>query len=244
MVPGATITRGFLPAFAEKTSGPLIPLLCLAPHGVFPATSLTRSSGGLLPHLFTLTRRASCQWSVVSCQSKSHRSLAVIRRPGAVFPNSLSFFLLATENRPLTTSPAGGLFSVTLSVTWDSHPKYPRFHKACCPSVFGLSSGAKFTPAIACHSGHSSIEGVGDPGGRSAFTVRRSPFAVRRRRSPAPFNVRRRFKELAFVYLGSISFPKLNSNSNSSSYSVFFCFGKSEHRKSPFQRSPFTVHRA
>jgi hypothetical protein len=69
VMPGATITRGLPPAFARKKSGQLIPLLCLAPHGVFHATSLTRSSGGLLPHLFTLTRRASCQWSVLSCQS-------------------------------------------------------------------------------------------------------------------------------------------------------------------------------
>jgi hypothetical protein len=150
-MPDATITRGFLPAFARKRSEPLIPLLCLAPHGVFHATSLMRRSGGLLPHLFTLTRRASCQWSVGSCQSKSHRSLALIRRLVAFSLIAVSLFLLATENRLLTTSPAGGLFSVTLSVTWDSHPKYPRFHKACCPSVFGLSSGEIFPPAIACH---------------------------------------------------------------------------------------------
>ena len=38
----------------------------------------------------------------------------------------------------------GGLFSVTLSVTWDLHPKYPRFHEACRLPVFGLSSGEKF----------------------------------------------------------------------------------------------------
>jgi hypothetical protein len=151
-MPDATITRGFLPAFARKRSEPLIPLLCLAPHGVFHATSLTRRSGGLLPHLFTLTRRASSQWPVGSCH-KSHRSLALIRRLAAFSLSPVSLFLLATENRLLTTSPAGGLFSVTLSVTWDSHPKYPRFHKACCPSVFGLSSGEKmFPPAIACHS--------------------------------------------------------------------------------------------
>ena len=56
-MPGATITRGILPAFAEKTSGQLFPLLCLAPHGVFPAIPLTRGSGGLLPRLFTLTQR-------------------------------------------------------------------------------------------------------------------------------------------------------------------------------------------
>jgi hypothetical protein len=96
-MPGATITRGFLPACAEKTSGQLFPLLCLAPHGVFRATSLTRKSGGLLPRLFTLTQ------------------------------------LL------------GGLFSVTLSVTRDLHPRYPRFHEACRLPVFGLSSGEKLS---------------------------------------------------------------------------------------------------
>jgi hypothetical protein len=82
------------------------------------------------------------------------------------------FFLLATENRLPTTSPAGGLFSVTLSVTRDSHPKYPRFHKACCPSVFGLSSGEKFTPAITCHSAEDIIEE--ECVQRSALNVQRS----------------------------------------------------------------------
>jgi hypothetical protein len=46
----------------------------------------------------------------------------------------------------------GGLFSVTLSVTRDLHPGRPRFHEACRPLVFGLSSGENnFKPAIACH---------------------------------------------------------------------------------------------
>jgi hypothetical protein len=94
------------------------------------------------------------------------------RRLSAFFPTPVSFFLLATENRLLTTSPAGGLFSVTLSVTWDSHPKYPRFHKACCPSVFGLSSGEKFTPAITCHS----RQGYHREGWRSTFGDQRSTF--------------------------------------------------------------------
>src|ERR1700692_2071629 len=39
----------------------------------------------------------------------------------------------------------GGLFSVTLSVTRDLHPRYPRFHKACRLPVFGLSSGEKLS---------------------------------------------------------------------------------------------------
>jgi hypothetical protein len=48
----------------------------------------------------------------------------------------------------------GGLFSVTLSVTRDLHPGRPRFHKACRPLVFGLSSGKiHFQPAIAFHIG-------------------------------------------------------------------------------------------
>jgi hypothetical protein len=43
---------------------------------------------------------------------------------------------------PGTLMP-GGLFSVTLSVTRDSHPGHPRFHEAYRPVVFGLSSGWK-----------------------------------------------------------------------------------------------------
>jgi hypothetical protein len=170
-MPDATITRGFLPAFARKRSGPLIPLLCLAPQGVFRATSLTRRSGGLLPHLFTLTRRASCQWSVVSQVSSSPSANKTIWR---LLPNPRSFFSLATENRLLTTSPAGGLFSVTLSVTWDSHPKYPRFHKACCPSVFGLSSGEKIPASdrLPLRGGYHR------EGGRSTFGDQRSMFGV------------------------------------------------------------------
>jgi hypothetical protein len=37
----------------------------------------------------------------------------------------------------------GGIFSVTLSVTRDSHPQYPHFHEACRLPVFGLSSSEK-----------------------------------------------------------------------------------------------------
>jgi len=48
----------------------------------------------------------------------------------------------------------GGIFSVTLSVTRDSRPGRPRFHGACCLSVFGLSSGkTSVKPAITRHRG-------------------------------------------------------------------------------------------
>jgi hypothetical protein len=110
---------------------------------------------------------AGCQLSV-----KSHRRLAPIRRFGAWVPTPILFSLLATDNRLLATNDVGGLFSVTLSVTRDSHPKYPRFHKACCPSVFGLSSGEKFTPAITCHSAEDIIEE--ECVQRSALNVQRS----------------------------------------------------------------------
>jgi hypothetical protein len=39
-----------------KSGQATLPLLCLAPHGVFRAAPLTRMSGGLLPRLFTLTQ--------------------------------------------------------------------------------------------------------------------------------------------------------------------------------------------
>jgi len=85
LLSGATITRGCLPAFAGKTSRQLFPLLCLAPHGVFRATPLTRRSGGLLPRLFTLTQHdqlpVSDQLSVVSCQLILTYSFAAKMRP-------------------------------------------------------------------------------------------------------------------------------------------------------------------
>ena len=39
-----------------KSGQATLPLLCLAPHGVFRAAPLTRMPGGLLPRLFTLTQ--------------------------------------------------------------------------------------------------------------------------------------------------------------------------------------------
>src|ERR1700726_2974642 len=99
MMPSATITRGILSAFAGKTSGQLFPLLCLAPYGVFRATSLTQRSGGLLPRLFTLTQHDQQPVSV----ARHWHCLLIV---------------------------PGGLFSVTLSVTRDLHPGYPRFHEA------------------------------------------------------------------------------------------------------------------
>jgi hypothetical protein len=117
---------------------------------------------------------------------------------------------------------------VTLSVTRDSHPKYPRFHKACCPLVFGLSSSEKFAPAIACHSGGGYHREVG----RSSEAFQRSAI-----------NVQRRFVELISVHPVSFSFPK--SNSNSPSYSAFFWFGgQSVDSHNPgVRRSLFAVSR-
>jgi hypothetical protein len=42
--------------FRGNVSGQLVPLLCLAPHGVYRAIPLAQGSGGLLPRLFTLTQ--------------------------------------------------------------------------------------------------------------------------------------------------------------------------------------------
>ena len=124
-MPGATITRGILSAFAGKTSRQLLPLLCLAPHGVFRATPLTRRPGGLLPRLFTLTQH--------------HQHL-----PAISFRSPLEDRAGLTDRLKVVLGVLmvlGGIFSVTLSVTRDSRPGCPRFHEACRPVVFGLSSG-------------------------------------------------------------------------------------------------------
>jgi hypothetical protein len=42
------------PLSRKKSGRRPFPLFCLAPHGVSPATTLTRWSGGLLPRLFNL----------------------------------------------------------------------------------------------------------------------------------------------------------------------------------------------
>jgi hypothetical protein len=137
---------------------------------------------------------------VVSGQSK-----LVGPRPNRTYwrrlPDSVSFFLLATENRLLTTSPAGGLFSVTLSVTRDSHPRYPRFHKACSPSVFGLSSGGNFTPAITCHSGKDIIETKCAQ--RSTFGALRNSFRLIQNPTRSPI-------ELALVLVLVLGFSSVN----------------------------------
>jgi len=68
---------------------------------------------------------------------------------------------------PLPGTVPGGIFSVTLSVTRDLHPGYPRFHEACRLPVFGLSSGVKnFQPAIACHAEQNNTNWDGDPAGQ------------------------------------------------------------------------------
>jgi hypothetical protein len=71
----------------------------------------------------------------------------------------------------LTQLALGGIFSVTLSVTWDLHPRCPRFHGACCLTVFGLSSGKTgVEPAITRHNWESSTERGPVPGrNRSAL---------------------------------------------------------------------------
>ena len=157
-MPGATITRGTLPAYAERTSRQLFPLLCLAPHGVFRAISLTRKSGGLLPRLFTLTQCHQLLSPKASGQSDfSAGSLGKFR---------FCHYLAADTIHRQLMAP-GGLFSVTLSVTRDSHPEYPRFHEACRLPVFGLSSDENdFQPAIACHVAENNIARPRDPPGR------------------------------------------------------------------------------
>ena len=145
------LPEGFFPPSREKRAGNSS-LCCVLHHvGFFMRLRLRGAPVGSYPTFSPLLAGlvVSSRLSVLS--QNSLKPLAN-RRFGAFSPTPVSFFFLATENRQLTTSPAGGLFSVTLSVTRDSHPKYPRFHEACRPSVFGLSSGEKFAPAITCHS--------------------------------------------------------------------------------------------
>ena len=119
-----------------KSGQATLPLLCLAPHGVFRAAPLTRMPGGLLPRLFTLTQHHPASSSTTFSQSED---------------------LLGSYARPESGAGwcwmvLGGIFSVTLSVTRDSRPGRPRFHGACCLSVFGLSSGkTSVKPAITRH---------------------------------------------------------------------------------------------
>ncbi len=51
---GATITRSHPRFRGDRTGGPFL-LLCLAPHGVYPASPVAQGSGELLPRHFTLT---------------------------------------------------------------------------------------------------------------------------------------------------------------------------------------------
>ncbi len=79
----------------------------------------------------------------------------------------------------------GGLFSVTLSVTPGFPPWSPRFHEACRPSVFGLSSGSEFDPASdhlpPAQSYHSEVPG--SKGGVRGAGVRVRSFGFRGRGS-------------------------------------------------------------
>jgi hypothetical protein len=119
--------RGFS-RIRGKSGQATLPLLCLAPHGVFHAAPLTRMPGGLLPRLFTLTRHHP-----------------------APFPGLIPDRFLCYTWKWCWMVP-GGIFSVTLSVTQDSRPGRPRFRGACCLPVFGLSSGpTTVKPATARH---------------------------------------------------------------------------------------------
>jgi hypothetical protein len=122
------LPEGFFSHLREKRAGDPSPLLCLAPHGVFRAAPLTRTPGGLLPRLFTLTQHHPAHFQISRRTSRSPRN------------SKVGWMVL------------GGMFSVTLSVARDLHPKRPRFHGACCLPVFGLSSGkTAVKPAITRH---------------------------------------------------------------------------------------------
>ncbi len=113
-------------------------------RGCFPAFA-GKTSGQLFP-LFCLAPHGV------------FRVIPLARRSGGLLPR------LFTLTRQLMVP--GGIFSVTLSVTRNLHPGYPRFHEACRLPVFGLSSGVnKFQPAIACHVWQSNTKRDGDPAG-------------------------------------------------------------------------------
>jgi hypothetical protein len=119
-----------------KSGQATLPLLCLAPHGVFRAAPLTRMPGGLLPRLFTLTQHHRASSSPTF--SRAEDLLGSYARP--------------ESGAGWCSMVLGGIFSVTLSVARDSRPGRPRFHGACCLSVFGLSSGkTSVKPAITRH---------------------------------------------------------------------------------------------
>ena len=89
---GATNTR-------ECCGRAALPLFCLAPRGVYHASSVTIGAVGSYPTISTL---------------------------------------------PVSLRTIGGLFSAALSVRSGLHRTIPRFHKARCPLVSGLSS--RFPP--------------------------------------------------------------------------------------------------
>ena len=76
---GATITRGVLPAFAGKSGQATLPLLCLAPHGVFRASRITPRAVSSylafspLPALFSKNRRCLFCDTFRHCSPESFR---------------------------------------------------------------------------------------------------------------------------------------------------------------------------
>jgi hypothetical protein len=160
-MPGATITRGFLPAFAGKTSGQLFPLLCLAPHGVFRATSLTRKSGGLLPRLFTLTQHEELSVLSGRLSVKSDLAIGPSRRSNAFEDSNTGFRFLYC----LLTTPHAGRFIFCDTFRYPGFaPQVPSFSRGMPP--FGVRTflwRETFQPAIACHISDPTIEEERDP---------------------------------------------------------------------------------
>ncbi len=65
-------------AYPWLLDGPPSHLFCLAPEGVFRAAPLARRRGGLLPHLFTITRRHArgrVAWLPIFCDTIRRRAL-------------------------------------------------------------------------------------------------------------------------------------------------------------------------
>ena len=128
-MPGATITRGFLPAFAGERAGD--PSLCSVLHhmGFFVRLRLREARWALTPPFQPYPAPPLCHFD-----------------SSARYTNGAKVVL-------------GGIFSVTLSVARNLHLGRPRFHEACCLPVFGLSSGKTgVKPAIARHSPQDSME--------------------------------------------------------------------------------------
>ena len=82
--------------------------------------------------------RTGCPFPVLSCTAWGFSCLGHCWPSGELLPRHFTF-----ARRPLGR-PSSRMFSVTLSVASRLRETRPRFFRACCRLVFGLSSGETF----------------------------------------------------------------------------------------------------